>query len=66
MSLELKNGYLVLLIDYGTGTRKIEQKQIRISDGEPHRIEIIWTKTVCKQIQLHFHSFYYAFSTLII
>jgi hypothetical protein len=46
MSLELKNGYLVLLIDYGTGTRKIEQKQIRISDGEPHRIEIIWTKTV--------------------
>ncbi|XP_025422894.1 DE-cadherin isoform X3 [Sipha flava] len=45
MSLELKNGYLVLLIDYGTGTRKIEQKQIRISDGEPHRIEIIWTKT---------------------
>lgn len=54
MSLELKNGYLVLLIDYGTGTRKIEQKQIRISDGESHRIEIIWTKTVCTHRVIYF------------
>lgn len=46
MSLELKDGYPVLLVDYGSGTLKIGQKQIRISDGEPHRIEIIWTKTV--------------------
>lgn len=47
MSLELINGYAVLLVDYGSGTLKIEQKHIRISDGEPHRIEIIWSKTVC-------------------
>lgn len=46
MSLELKNGYPVLLVDYGSGTLKIEQKHIKISDGESHRIEIIWTKTV--------------------
>lgn len=46
MSLELKNGFPVLLVDYGSGTLKIEQKQIKISDGEPHHIEIIWTKTV--------------------
>jgi len=48
MSLELKDGYPVLLVDYGSGTLKIGQKQIKISDGEPHRIEIIWTKTVLK------------------
>lgn len=47
MSLELRNGYPVLLMDYGSGTLKIEQKQIKISDGESHRIEIIWTNTVC-------------------
>jgi len=46
MSLELRNGFPVLLVDYGSGTLKIEQKQIRISDGESHRIEIIWTNTV--------------------
>lgn len=48
MSLELKGGYPVLLVDYGSGTLKIEQKHIKISDGEPHRIEIIWTNTVHK------------------
>lgn len=47
MSLELKDGYPVLLVDYGSGTLRIEQKHIKISDGEPHRIEIIWSKTVC-------------------
>lgn len=46
MSLELKDGFPVLLVDYGSGTLKIGQKQIKISDGQPHRIEIIWTKTV--------------------
>ncbi|XP_050421332.1 DE-cadherin isoform X2 [Adelges cooleyi] len=45
MSLEIRNGYPVLLVDYGSGTLKMEQKQIKISDGEVHRIEIIWTKT---------------------
>lgn len=46
MSLELKDGYPILLVDYGSGTLKIEQKQIKISNGELHHIEIIWTKTV--------------------
>lgn len=46
MSLELKDGYPILLVDYGSGTLKIEQKQIKISDGKLHHIEIIWTKTV--------------------
>lgn len=53
MSLELKGGYPVLLVDYGSGTLKIEQKQIKISDGEPHRIEIIWTKTVSTQTRFN-------------
>jgi len=46
ISLELKDGYPILLVDYGSGTLKIEQKHKRISDGELHHIEIIWTKTV--------------------
>lgn len=46
MSLELKDGYPTLLVDYGSGTLKIEQKQIKISDGKLHHVEIIWTKTV--------------------
>lgn len=53
MSLELKNGFPVLLVDYGSGTLKIEQKQIKISDGEPHHIEIIWTKTVMHARTIH-------------
>lgn len=57
MSLELIDGYAVLLVDYGSGTLKIEQKHIRISDGQPHRIEIIWSKTVCTfyMISYNFH-----------
>ncbi|XP_075221903.1 DE-cadherin-like [Lycorma delicatula] len=43
MSLELQGGYPVLLVDFGTGTARVEQKQIRLTDGETHRIDIIWT-----------------------
>lgn len=46
MSLELREGYPVLLVDFGTGTVKIEHRHIKVSDGEKHRIDIIWTKTV--------------------
>jgi len=55
MSLELKDGYPVLLVDYGSGTLRIGQKQIKISDGEPHRIEIIWTKTVLIILIKHYY-----------
>lgn len=59
MSLELKNGYPILLVDYGSGTLKIEQKQIKISNGESHHIEIIWTKTVCIQTICYLQMFIY-------
>lgn len=41
-------------MDYGSGTLKIEQKQIKISNGESHHIEIIWTKTVSTQTHLKY------------
>ncbi|KAK9497090.1 hypothetical protein O3M35_004467 [Rhynocoris fuscipes] len=45
MSLEVKDGFPVLLIDYGSGTARLEQKQIKLNDGDTHRIDIIWSKT---------------------
>ncbi|XP_014244956.1 DE-cadherin isoform X2 [Cimex lectularius] len=44
MSLELKDGFPVLLVDYGTGTVRIVQKEIKLDDGELHRLDIIWSK----------------------
>lgn len=46
MSLELRDGFPVLLVDYGTGTVRIEQKHIELNDGKKHRIDIIWSQTV--------------------
>lgn len=46
MSLELQHGYAVLYIDYGTGTARLDQKQIKLTDGKSHRIDVLWTKTV--------------------
>lgn len=46
MSLELVEGFPVLLVDFGSGTVRVEQRQIGLSDGEVHRIDIFWTKTV--------------------
>ncbi|XP_032691269.1 DE-cadherin [Odontomachus brunneus] len=45
MSLELQHGYAVLYIDYGTGTARLDQKQIKLTDGKSHRIDVLWTKT---------------------
>lgn len=45
MSLELVEGFPVLLVDFGSGTVRVEQRQIRLSDGEIHRIDVFWTKT---------------------
>ncbi|GLH15736.1 DE-cadherin [Gryllus bimaculatus] len=45
MSLELKDGYPRLLMDYGSGTTFLEHKQSRLSDGKLHHIDIFWTNT---------------------
>lgn len=46
MALEIKNGYAVLYVDYGTGTVKLDQKQIKLTDGKSHRIDVYLTKNV--------------------
>lgn len=46
MALELQQGYAVLYIDYGTGTARLNQRQIKLTDGKSHRIDVLWTKTV--------------------
>lgn len=40
MSLELKDGYPLLLVDYGYGTIQVEQRDKKISDGSSHHIFI--------------------------
>ncbi|XP_014469556.1 PREDICTED: DE-cadherin isoform X2 [Dinoponera quadriceps] len=45
MALELQQGYAVLYIDYGTGTARLDQRQIKLTDGKSHRIDVLWTKT---------------------
>lgn len=44
MALELQRGYAVLYMDYGTGTVRLDQKQIKLTDGKSHRIDVYWTK----------------------
>lgn len=46
MSLELQHGFAVLYVDYGTGTVRLDQKQIKLTDGKSHRIDVYWKKTV--------------------
>lgn len=45
MSLELIDGTLVLLVNYGSGTMRIEHKHKKIDDSKPHLIDISLTKT---------------------
>ncbi|XP_065212799.1 DE-cadherin isoform X2 [Planococcus citri] len=45
MSLELRKGYPVLLVNYGTGTTKVEHSYKQIVDNMVHKIEIILTTT---------------------
>lgn len=40
MALELRDGYPVLLVDYGNGTAKIEKRFKKLTDGNRHRIDI--------------------------
>lgn len=46
MALELLDGRPVLLVDYGSGTVRIEHIQ-NLYDGESHHIEILWSDKVC-------------------
>lgn len=45
MSLEIDRGYARLLMDYGSGTVSVEQRQIKLTDGKSHKVEIIWSRT---------------------
>ncbi|XP_026684659.1 DE-cadherin, partial [Diaphorina citri] len=46
MSFELHNGFPVLLVDYGTGTTRLDMQEIKLSDGGSHHIDIILSNTV--------------------
>lgn len=46
MSLELRRGYPLLLVNYGTGTTKIEHSYKSIVDEGLHKIEVILSTTV--------------------
>ncbi|KAI5705756.1 hypothetical protein M8J75_001445 [Diaphorina citri] len=45
MSFELHNGFPVLLVDYGTGTTRLDMQEIKLSDGGSHHIDIILSNT---------------------
>lgn len=45
MSLELVDGYPVLLVNYGSGTTRLNNSVILVADGKPHLIEIVLMKS---------------------
>lgn len=45
MSLELVDGYPVLLVNYGSGTTRLAHSHARVSDGRAHLIEIVFMRT---------------------
>ncbi|XP_017889849.1 DE-cadherin isoform X2 [Ceratina calcarata] len=44
MALELQQGYAVLYMDYGTGTVRLDQRRIKLTDGKSHRIDVEFRK----------------------
>ncbi|XP_043520392.1 DE-cadherin [Frieseomelitta varia] len=44
MALELQQGYAVLYMDYGSGTVRLDQPHIKLTDGKSHRIDVYFTK----------------------
>lgn len=52
MSLEIEGGYARLLVDYGSGTVSVEQRQIKLADGKRHRVDILWSRTVSFSLYL--------------
>ncbi|XP_072152433.1 DE-cadherin isoform X2 [Bemisia tabaci] len=45
ISLELQDGYPVLLVDYGSGTSRLAHNHIRLTDGHMHRIDIYLSRS---------------------
>lgn len=45
LSLELVEGYLVLLVNYGSGTTRLNNTVVHVADGKRHYIEIILMKS---------------------
>ena len=41
MSLELVEGFPVLLVNYGSGTTRLNNSVVHVADGKPHLIEIV-------------------------
>lgn len=54
MALELRRGFPVLLVNYGTGTTKIEHSYKQIVDNNIHKIEIILSTTVRLRLRFPF------------
>lgn len=46
MALEVRQGFAVLYMDYGTGTVRLDHKRIKLTDGKSHRIDVYWSKNV--------------------
>lgn len=56
MSLEIDRGYARLLMDYGSGTVSVEQRQIKLTDGKSHKVDILWSRTVsCFPAQTYYY-----------
>jgi hypothetical protein len=56
MSLEIDRGYARLLMDYGSGTVSVEQRQIKLTDGKSHKVDILWSRTVsCFSARTHYY-----------
>lgn len=55
LALELRNGYPVLMVDYGSGAIEIPHKQIQLTDGKSHKIEILLSSSV-SPVTTHFQN----------
>ncbi|XP_063374480.1 DE-cadherin [Cydia amplana] len=45
LSLELVDGYPILLVNYGSGTTRLNNSVVHVADGKPHLIEIVLMKS---------------------
>ena len=65
MALEIQKGCAVLFVDYGTGTVRLEQTKIKLTDGKSHRIDVYWTKSVSDFFFIYIYFFQFImFSTI--
>lgn len=45
ISLEIAEGFVVLIVNFGSGTIRVNNSVIDVTDGQPHGIEILFTKS---------------------